>query len=177
MAKERKGKKHSNISLWLDGYNDIFSDFDPRDPSIRAISVDFLDEARRAAKDKSEGLELNLLMPEKERDERVEHIIQQRLKRHFERHHLMLKDEMNSLIRTGIIFVLAGIIVMGLATYILVDLEKSHFASFLLVLLEPAGWFFFWEGLSMVIFNPKEKKAELEFYRKLSDAEINFGSY
>jgi hypothetical protein len=169
---------HPDISLWLDDYNDIFSGFDPRDNSVRALSVDFLEEAKRAATDKSEGLELNLLIPKNKRDWQKEQVIEHRLKNHFERHHTILKKEAKSLIKNGTLFVLAGVIIMAIAAYILVHYEnKTTVVSFLIILLEPAGWFFFWEGLDIIIFKPKEKKSELEFYKKLSHAKINFNSY
>ena len=42
----------SEIPLWLDNYNDLFSDFDPRHYSNRALSQDFLEELKRASRDK-----------------------------------------------------------------------------------------------------------------------------
>lgn len=42
----------AEISLVLDTYDDIFSDFDPRPYGERALSSDFLDEAKKAARDK-----------------------------------------------------------------------------------------------------------------------------
>ena len=36
--------KEGNVSLVLESYNDIFSDFDPRNYSERALSDDFLIE-------------------------------------------------------------------------------------------------------------------------------------
>ncbi len=177
IKKKETQQLHSNISLWLDDYSDIFSDFDPRDSSVRAISVDFLEEAKRAAIDKSEGLELNLLVPKSKRDQTTEQVIKRRLKNHFERHHKMLKKEAIISNKKGFIFVLTGVIIMALAAYVLVNYEGATAASFLLILLEPAGWFFFWEGLSIVLFKPKESKLELDFYKKLSRAEINFNFY
>jgi hypothetical protein len=35
------------ISIWLDSYNDIFSDFDSRPFSERTVSDDFLSEVRK----------------------------------------------------------------------------------------------------------------------------------
>ena len=51
------------------------------------------------------------------------------------------------------------------------------FTKFLFVLLEPGGWFCFWEGLNQVIFEPKTKKHELDFYKKMANSRINFLSY
>ena len=36
------------ISFWLDSYDDLFSDFDPRPYAQKGFSEDFLDEAKRA---------------------------------------------------------------------------------------------------------------------------------
>src|SRR5690349_704077 len=41
----------SELSIWLDTYDDIFSDFDPRPLNERALSDDFLSEARKMARD------------------------------------------------------------------------------------------------------------------------------
>ena len=41
----------TQISLWLDDYADIFSDFDPRPFSQRALSDDFLNEAKKVVRE------------------------------------------------------------------------------------------------------------------------------
>lgn len=58
--------RQGNISLILDSYDDIFSDFDPRPFSEKALSDDFLVECKRAARDKDRSVvELKLLVPTK----------------------------------------------------------------------------------------------------------------
>lgn len=57
------------ISLWLNSYNDLYSDFDPRPNYQRAISQDFLDESKRAIRyNKEDNFQLTLLVDEKIRD-------------------------------------------------------------------------------------------------------------
>jgi len=76
MANQKEGKKidmitnlrEGNISLILDSYDDIFSDFDPGDYSERALSDDFLSECKKAAVNKEERLELRFLVPKTKRD-------------------------------------------------------------------------------------------------------------
>ena len=52
------------VSLWLDTYEDIFSDFDPHPFGQRALSEDFLAEAKRAVRDRRDEVpELRLLVP------------------------------------------------------------------------------------------------------------------
>ena len=85
--------KEANISLILDSYEDIFSSFDARRHSEKALSTDFLDEAKRASRDKDSGsIELKLLIPKNKRQLGEEIIIKKRLKRHFQHHYNMVLD-------------------------------------------------------------------------------------
>ncbi len=68
--------KASEISIILDTYDDIFSDFDPRPYSERALSDDFLIEANKASRDKASGqIELIFLIPQKMRNIESENLI------------------------------------------------------------------------------------------------------
>jgi hypothetical protein len=160
------------ISLRLEHYDDIFSDFDIRPYAKRALSVDFLDEIRRAVRDKNgHGIELLLHVPERDRDKLQEIIINERLASHFKRHHHLLLDEKHRMLKLGFGMVALGVVFMILATLIIFkDPAHSIFLSFLVVFLEPAAWFLLWEGMDQVIFNSKKINPELDFYRKMSHA-------
>jgi hypothetical protein len=176
---KQKLLRMSEISLWLDTYDDIFSDFDPRPFSQRAMSDDFLLEAKKASKEKISGtIQLNFLMPADRRNSEQENTIKKRLHEHFKRHHDILHKEKNHIIAKGIYFILAGIILMFAATFILFKYSnKSLLTNFLVILLEPGGWFFFWEGLGQIVFETKKKSPNLDFYEKMSKCEIGFLSY
>ena len=179
-AEEKKLLRMSNISLMLDGYDDIFSDFDPRNYSERSLSVDFLHEAERASHDKKIGaVELNLMIPSKWRDIKKESIIKKRLRRHFKKHFQRLQKERAHIIRNGVLFVVLGMICMLIAVFISHKTRNysSIFSSFLIVLFEPAGWFLFWEGLNHTLFESKKFKPELEFYGKMHGTHIGFIPY
>ena len=94
MTKINTTSETEEISIRLESFDDIFSDFDMRGFDKRALSVDFLDEIKRASLDKDEsGIELALYAPEKERDESKEGTIKERLSAHFNRHYgLVLKE-------------------------------------------------------------------------------------
>jgi len=66
---------------------------------------------------------------------------------------------------------------MALATFILSLKEKTFLFNFLIILLEPAGWFSFWEGLYILVFRIKEESTDLKFYQKMLKSEIIFNSY
>ena len=169
------------ISLRLEHYTDIYSDFDIRHYSTRALSVDFLDEIKRATADKnSGGIDLVLHMPEKERNESHEATIRERLAGHFKKHYRLLVAERQKVLKLGISMVMLGIIAMISATFILFkDPTENIFLSFMVVFLEPAAWFLLWEGMDQIIFNSKSIYSELDFYRKMSDtsSHVHFQSF
>lgn len=167
--------KATSISLALDDYEDLFSDFDPRPYSERSVSEDFLHELKRAAMSKEEkGLSLVMLLPKERRNAAHEHIILERLKSHFRHHHRLLEEERKKVTKTGAWMVALGIVFMFLATYLLVEFKQNLWTAFVVVLLEPAGWFTFWEGLNLIVFRSKDVAPDLLFYRKMSGAKIAF---
>lgn len=168
----------SEISLALDSYDDLFSSFDPRPYEHRALSQDFLNETERASRDKSTGeIELKFLIPEIRRNLNQEKVIKKRLREHFRKHEEIARKEYNQFLARGCFFVLLGILFMFAASFILFESVKTLYTSFLVTLLEPAGWFSFWEGLGLLIFESKVKKPKLNFYRKMSKSEITFLPY
>lgn len=167
--------KATSISLALDDYEDLFSDFDPRPYSERSLSEDFLHELKRAAMSKEEkGLSLVMLLPKERHSAAHEHLILERLKGHFRHHHRLLEEKRKEVTKTGAWMVGLGIVFMFLATYMLVELKQNLWTAFIVVLLEPAGWFTFWEGLNLIVFRSKDVAPDLGFYRKMSGAKVSF---
>ncbi|MCX6816158.1 MAG: hypothetical protein NT120_04890 [Candidatus Aenigmarchaeota archaeon] len=177
MEKDSKLLKMSEISLWLDTYDDIFSDFDPRPYHQRALSIDFLDEAKRASRDKEAGIELKLLIAKKKRNATNEILIKKRLREHFRKHHAYLHREKMGIIRKGIEYTVIGLLVMFLATLLTFEYEKTLLTAFLIVIMEPAGWFLFWEGMNQAVFESKRINPDLEFYEKMIKCRVEFVSY
>jgi hypothetical protein len=169
------------ILIRLEHHDDIFSDFDIRPYTHRSLSVDFLEEMKRAIIDKEDtGIDLALHVPEKERNESHEAIIKERLAGHFKRHHHLLLKDKRRVLKLGGSMVGLGIIFMIAATSIIFkDPSHSLLLSFLVVFLEPAAWFLLWEGMDQIIFNSKNINPELSFYRKMSDSHssVHFKSY
>lgn len=168
----------SEVSIILDTYDDIFSDFDPRPFSQRSLSDDFLREAGKASKDKNpDKLELRLLLPSLQRDQKNEAIIKKRLHDHFTKHARLLRAEMSDIRNKSIIAAFLGLLMMLAATYI-GSIEQSGFMhKFLFVVLEPAGWFTTWFALDKIFYASEKKKPQFLFYKKMSKSEIAFSSY
>lgn len=170
--------KMSEISLSLDTYDDIFSDFDPRPYYERALSDDFLYEAKRASREKKSGkIELHFLIPQNARNHDTERIIIKRLHEHFKKHHALLHGEMDKTRNTGAVFTFIGMLMMVAATYISTMKSEDFIFNLLFVVMEPAGWFITWFGLDNIFYISAQKKPDLEFYEKMSTCEIRFTPY
>ncbi len=146
------------ITIRLDNYDDIFSDFDPRPFQSRELSDDFLKEIRRRyLEDKRGRFEVRFTMPSSERDLKEEALIKKRLREHFASM-AAREDDMVSSIRTrGYIYIVIGAIVLVADVFALFALnESSVFYKILSVLLVPAGWYGMFTGIGKVLDEPSE---------------------
>ena len=170
--------KDSEIGIWIDTYDDIFSDFDPRPYSQRSLSQDFLNETKKASRDKVSGeIEIKFLVPKRIRNLKDETLVKKRLRDHFRHHVQQLRKERMKIIEEGALFFILGIVFMILATFIIVKNDPRFIIIILGVFLEPGGWFFFWEGLNLIIFKARLQTPDFEFYKKMSTSDIIFNSY
>lgn len=175
--RERELLKMSEISLSLDTYDDIFSDFDPRPYSQRALSDDFLLEIKRASRDKEDGsIELKFLIPAEQRNIQKETLIKKRLRDHFRHHHTDLAHEITKTKRRGVIMALCGVGMILIAAK-LSEIDSNFIANLFRTILEPAGWFTGWVGMQDVYDIGKEISPDHDFYKKMEHAEITFWSY
>lgn len=167
----------SEVLLELDSYDDLFSDFDPRHYSSRALSVDFLDEANRACQDKNQsGLKVKFILPRKKRNIAIEKDIMKRFEEHFSKHLSNLQRDKRRIIRQGVIFTVLGFIFMFMATIVYKYGGDSILSAFLVVLLEPGSWFLFWEGLDIWMFESKKINPKIRFYHMMNSANIVFST-
>jgi hypothetical protein len=167
----------SAISLWIDDYDDIFSDFDPRPFSQRALSEDFLAEAKRAVRDRREGVpELRFLVPAPVRNLAGEATIRKRLREHFRKHADRLGRLHRRSVWTSLAIAAAGFGVMTASAF-LRSQPEAFWRTLLNVVLEPSGWFAVWFGLDRLVYGARDIGREREFYRKMAKAEVVFVAY
>lgn len=166
------------ITLWIDSYSDIFSDFDPRPFSERAVSDDFITQVKRVSRENSTKVNiLKLLVPEGTQKEEYEKVIKKRLQAYFQNLSQQLRAERTSVIRKGILFTVFGVLLMVIATYISF-LQMSQFTfKLLLALFEPGGWFLLWTGLDLMISNSWSRKSERSFFIRFENIHVEFSSY
>ncbi len=169
----------AEVSILLDSYDDIFSDFDPSEYSERTLSDDFIIQAKKFSRNKSENkkMSLRLLLPANKRNEQEERMIIKRLHSYFKSIHQVLESEVKKANIRGLIFTLIGAIIMIVASYISFMKPEKYHVHFLLVLFEPAGWFLLWTGFDHLANSSKETKKDLDFYFRMTKSEIKFFTY
>jgi len=176
-AEKQRLLQLSEISIILDTYDDIFSDFDPRPYDTRSLSDDFLLEVKKAARQKGSKIELKVMMPESLRKHEQESIIKKRIKAHYRSAAEQLRKEILKIQQKGGLFVLVGVVILTLAVVLMSAVPAGFSQTFLLFLLEPAGWFTIWNGFEYLFIQPTSRYDEREFHAKMSNSDISFVSY
>ncbi|MCX6804345.1 MAG: hypothetical protein NTY48_07325 [Candidatus Diapherotrites archaeon] len=182
--KKQKLLQMSEISLILDTYDDIFSDFDPRPLERRTLSDDFLIEMKNAAREKKDGvIELNFLIPSEQRNSDKEQKIHKRLREHFKKHYDQVQKEIYEVKKHGVRMSAIGFLIAIVGAMLVIPAEGNPLGilnavqRIMLVLIEPAAWFLIWTGFDKIFTTWKEREPDLEFYRKMIKSELNFTGY
>ncbi len=166
------------ITIQLDNYDDIFSDFDPRPFQLRELSDDFLKEIRkRYLEDKRGRFELRFTIPSSERDLKEEAFIKKRLREHFASMAAREDDVVSSIRTRGYIYIVIGAIVLVADVFALFALnESSVFYKILSVLLVPAGWYGMFTGIGKVLDEPAEAVERKSLNERFEKANFIFMS-
>ena len=144
----------AELNLWLDSYDDIYSDFDSRHYLKRRISEDFLYELRTEMKyNEHHAGDMVLLLPEQKRDETAEKIITNSLTDFFRSQFRFHRDKCRKKLNKSILLFVAGVTIMLLNSWVSYYSIESFPIIFLKVLLEPAGWFLVWATLDFWFYD------------------------
>jgi len=164
------------ISIILDVWDDIFSDFDPRPLDERALSQDFINELKKRYRETSKGdLLISFFAPKSLKDDRSEKMVTLRLRKHFKDRAMQKKRDMWNMRSRGAVFVLAGISSLCAITLLAFFNVVPELAGKLLEsLFVPLGWFGVWEGFSQIVNASPLFANEEKLYRQLSTAEYHF---
>ena len=173
-------KKHtddnfSKINIWLDSYDDIFSDFDSSDYSEKTLSDDFISQVKKISKNKrGKDVSLRFFIPLNQRNNKSEETIIRRLSLYFTHINNQLKADIKKTYIKGWTLTTTGITLMVVASYLSFIKSQMYTTHLMLVLFEPAGWFLLWAGLDNIVYNSKDFKKEIDFYSKMTGAKIDF---
>lgn len=177
MAKtEQRIKDLKEISIAIDTWDDIFSDFDPRPLNERVVSEDFIFELKRRYREIRTGsFIITICAPLGLKDSVAERKVAMRLKMHFRQIHLQRRKEIRHIRIRGGIFVLTGICSLSFLT---LAMYFKFFSDLTIELLSipfmPLGWFGIWEGLSKIVDTSPFFVQEEILYDKLSKANYRF---
>lgn len=167
------------VTIWLDTYDDVFSDFDPRNYESRTLSDDFLGELRRIVREderRSDVQEFRLLIPARIRNKETEEIISHRLHNYFRKIDARLREELHASRKKGILLLVSGLAFLLAAGFISFLHPKGVGLHLVMVTLEPAGWFFIWMGYDNLFASLSRKKSDAEFHARMTKSRIVFNA-
>jgi len=144
------------ISISLDGYDDIFSDFDPRPYNQRELSEDFLKEIQsRYREDRRDGFEVHFNMPASQRDVKAEALIKKRLHKYFETEAKETNEEITRLKMTGVRWFLVGAALqVAFFSIVLWAGDTTLVARIIEVIFTPMAWFFGFTSVDKFVNEP-----------------------
>ncbi|NYZ73790.1 hypothetical protein H0O00_01485 [Candidatus Micrarchaeota archaeon] len=159
-----------SVQIALDGYDDLFSDFDPSPYETKMLSDDFLAELRkRYAETKSGELVVNFTIPANQRSDKTDALVKKRLKDYFKYQHTYLAKKVVDTRMRGLLRVAGGaavlVVAFGFASSISLALEN--------LLLVPS-WFLLWSGFDSLIDAPTKLSSEMRFNERFMKAKYNF---
>ena len=167
----------AEISIWLDTYDDVFSDFDPRPYTQRTMSDDFINAAKNEIKETSGGkLEMILMIPEKMRATNHEDTIRKRIRDYFKNNFDILAGKTLHEKRWGYLIFGGGILSIFASSLVHMMHTPIILQNLLYSIFEPMGFFMLFTGLDQVISASKNKE-NIEFYRKIAEGNIRFIPY
>jgi len=165
-----------DISIAIDSWDDIFSDFDPRPMSDRTLSEDFIIELTRRYREGEKGRTVvTIHAPVELRNDPVEHVVINRIRLSLSQRH----DQARMIIRRqrlrGLLFVILGFCFLSLLTLIEYKnvVTPLHY-KFVEIIMMPLGWFGIWEGVSKIVDVDRMQLLEAKLYHHLAHASYHF---
>ena len=166
----------AEISLWLDTYDDLYSDFDSRHYRKRRISEDFIEELKMSLKYREDPPRaLALLLPAGSRDTTLEAAIQVNIEQQLLDRLTSLKLKVRKIARRAVLMLATGMALMTTCVVLQAKMDQVYLLALIRSLPEPAAWFMIWTGLDAFIYHYRKAVQEQSFYHTLSRLTIYFG--
>jgi hypothetical protein len=165
-----------DISIAIDSWDDVFSDFDPRPLAERTLSEDFVQELKKRYHEGRKGmLSVTICAPAALKDERTEHLVSARVKEWFSMRAAQIHHEIRRERARGVVFLLCGFVCLTMLTLLgLSRLFAQPWAEFVEIALMPLGWFGMWEGVAKLVDIDRMTLQERTLYRRLAHAGYHF---
>jgi hypothetical protein len=164
------------ISVALDGYGDVFNEWDPAPFKKRDLDADLRKYLENCSSDIPFDCHTIVCfnVPEGERDEKKEESVVSGLKNYFSFYLSSRGYELKVARKRGLLFAAISAALLftavSLSSYASID-------SLYLVFIEGiyiCGWVFLWEAISTSVFKSKKAKTEYHYYKRFSESPIRF---
>lgn len=163
------------LSLWLDTYDDIYSDFDSRSYLKRRISEDFIDELRMSLKYRKDQPDaLILMLPGSQRHADIEKEITISIHEQIKDRLNMLLHKVRNILTRGLLLFATGLLLTGVSAFVTLKKPVGYLPLLLRISLEPASWFMLWTGLDLLIYDYRKLRKETFFYKILASLKVHF---
>ncbi|VVC04748.1 Uncharacterised protein [Candidatus Bilamarchaeum dharawalense] len=154
----------------LDGYDDLFSDFDPSPYATRLLSEDFLKELHRRYAEKKKGeFIINFTLPRAVHSEKIDNIVRKRIKDYFKQELKNIERIRKEKVTHGALRVFIGLL-LSISLFFIPQLEKEP----LLILFSVLIWYALWSGFERLFESSRHLQRKMAFYEKFIKAEYNF---
>ncbi|MFA6530642.1 MAG: hypothetical protein WCT31_02840 [Candidatus Micrarchaeia archaeon] len=162
----------NSIQIALDGYDDIFSDFDPSPYNHRLLSDDFIKEIQKRYIETRKGdFEVRFSLPQIARDPKIEALIKKRFKEYFFSQIKEINSQIESKQRMGIVRVAMGFLLLSIELVgRLYGMGPNFIFDLLTVIIVPAGWYSMYSGLEFIFDHPQKMVEQRKFLKKFHDA-------
>jgi hypothetical protein len=160
-----------DVIIALDGYDDMFDDFDPQPYIERNISADFIDALgnRMRKLDPKDRVSVTLTLPSYKRVMKDERMIRERLGEHFWNMARYWADKEAEKRNYSLGLVLLGLAIFSIGQFIIHN--YAHFYDEFIII--PA-WFLTFNGLDEFLVGKPKIAAKKRFYDALNGAKITF---
>ncbi len=175
--------KTANLSIVIDSYDFLFSDFDPRMYNERLLSTDFLEELRRRVQriSNSTQFQLRILVPMNRKDDAVEVLISERIQKYFQYKFKKKRLEVIKFRIYAATWIVLGLLAILLATIANITLRDKigEYYSIIDNIINPASWFIIWSGLDLFFIKShgEDFLKDLNFFSKMKNIQITFQGF
>ncbi len=167
--------EYREISIWLDKYEDLFSDFDSSAFHERTLSDNFLTEVRKLVHQvDSDKIELKFNLMADATNTEIEGVIISNIHDYFILQAKAAQAEKQRILSTGGILTAAGFTLISILIVIGHNWGGNMILNGLEMMLDPFGWFLCWTGLDMIFVQSKKEKPTIDFNMKMANAKLTF---
>lgn len=175
---ETNPNEYREISIWLDRYEDLFSEYDSSHFKARTLSDNFLTEVRKLVHEvESANVELKFNLMADEQNPETEEVIINNIHEYFAAKATAAKNEMRQILRTGGLLSAAGFAIIIFMVTVGHNFSELMLVKGLEMMIDPLGWFLVWNGLDMVFVQSKKEQPTVDFNLKMTNAKLSFMAF